>query len=207
MYVPSPFKEENPEVLQKFMAKFSFATLYSTGEQGALASHIPLFFEDDGSPWGALMGHVARANPQWKHFDKAVEAMAVFQGPHSYISPSWYQEKLAVPTWNYMAVHAYGIPNIVEEKDGVFHILKKTVAIYEAGFEKPWDIPLPKDYLDNLMKGIVAFRLPLNRLEGKFKLSQNRSDGDRNGVIAELEKGDSTQVELANAMKFRARES
>jgi len=125
----------------------------------------------------------------------------VFQGPHSYISPSWYQSEPAVPTWNYAAVHAYGIPAVVTGHERVVSLLRETVATYEAGFERPWPGDLPDDFRDKLMKAIVAFEIPLTRIEGKFKLGQNRPAADIQGVFDALwRSGDADSRAMAQMM-------
>jgi len=133
---------------------------------------------------------MARANPQWQHFSSSTEALVVFHGPHSYISPSWYQTGPAVPTWNYAAVHAYGIPVVFSEHERVVSLLGEMVSTYESSFERPWPGDLPDDYRDKLMKGIVAFEIPVTRLEGKFKLGQNRSVADLQRVFEALSRSD-----------------
>ena len=129
---------------------------------------------------------MARANPQWRHFASGGEALAIFHGPHSYISPSWYQTAPAVPTWNYATVHAYGVPAILSDHERVVSLLRETVSFYEASFQQPWPGDLPEDYREKLMRGIVAFEIPITRIEGKFKLGQNRSADDIQGVCQTL---------------------
>jgi len=129
---------------------------------------------------------MARANAQWKDFDQGVEALVIFQGPHTYISPSWYETQPSVPTWNYVVAHAYGVPQLIEDEARVWAILKELVAKHEEGFAKPWRMDNPDDYLRKMMRGIVAFEIPITRLEGKFKLSQNRSVRDQSRVVEAL---------------------
>jgi transcriptional regulator len=135
---------------------------------------------------------MARANPQWRGFAnletemKEREALVIFQGAHTYISPSWYADPVSVPTWNYMVAHVYGVPRIIEDDEGVREALRALIDVHEGGFEEPWRMDLPEDYLRKMMGAIVAFEIPIARLEGKYKLSQNRSEGDKRRVIERL---------------------
>lgn len=186
MYTPPSFQINDRATLFALMEEFSFATLV-TGDAGSLvASHLPLVVQDDASG-GRIFGHMARANPQWSSFDGAADALAVFQGPHGYISPSWYTAHPSVPTWNYVVVHAYGAPRIIEDRDTVVGLLRRTVEKYEGGMDEPWPMDLPPDYLEKMVAGIVAFEMPLTRIEGKAKISQNRSEEDRLRVIEALD--------------------
>jgi transcriptional regulator len=168
------------------MRRFSFATLVSTDEGIPVAAHLPFMIRPDAGPNGTLVGHMARANAQWRSFDPAREVLTIFQGDHAYISPSWYLQHPSVPTWNYVVVHAYGLPRIVEDEDAVKRMLREFVHQHESGFQVPWLMDLPPDYESKMIKGIVAFEITITRLQGKFKLSQNRSQTDRQGVIAAL---------------------
>jgi transcriptional regulator len=144
---------------------------------------------------------MARANPQWKQFKSDQEALAIFHGPHSYVSPSWYATEPAVPTWNYAVVHAYGIPRILDDHDRVVGLLDETVKAYESAFDRPWPGILPDEFRDQLIRSIVAFEMPISRIEGKFKLGQNRSDEDRQGVFDSLsQSSDCDARELAKLM-------
>ena len=202
MYTPPSFKIAGRSHLFAVMREFSFATLV-TGSAGAtVASHLPLLIDDCGGN-GRLLGHMARANDQWRIFDGKNEALAIFQGAHGYISPAWYVQHPSVPTWNYTVVHAYGAPKVIEEYAAAVDILRRTVEFYEGGRQEPWRMDtLPADYIEKMVKAIVAFEVPLTRIEGKAKLSQNRSEDDRRRVIAELEQ--SVHIEdrkLANSMR------
>ncbi|MEO8396990.1 MAG: FMN-binding negative transcriptional regulator, partial [Chloroflexota bacterium] len=134
---------------------------------------------------GVLRAHLARANDQWKSFGEG-EALVIFQGAHAYISPSWYETHPSVPTWNYTAVHVYGVPQIVANEGEMRGMLRELVENHEGGRSPEWTMDLPEDYLQKMMQAIVAFELPIERIEGKFKLSQNRSEGDQERVIAHL---------------------
>jgi transcriptional regulator len=178
------------------MREHSFATLVTRDEGSCFATHLPLLLEAEGGESGRLVGHVARANPQWEHLRDQPEALAIFQGPHAYVSPSWYETELSVPTWNYTAVHAYGAARLIEGDAELLALLRKMVAVYEAGFEEPWPFALPEDYTRKLLRGIVGFEIRITRLEGKFKLGQNRPEGDRQGVIDNLKRSRDGQAPL-----------
>ena len=201
MYIPPAFRVEDASKLAAFMQRHSFATLITHDGAAPFASHLPMLFRPDAGRHGTLVSHMARANPQWEHFASGGEVLAIFHGPHSYISPSWYQTELAVPTWNYAAVHAYGIPTVFSEHERVVSLLRETVSAYEASFEPPWPGDLPEDFRDKLMHGIVAFEIPVTRIEGKFKLGQNRPAADTQGVFDALSRSDdAASLALARMM-------
>lgn len=202
MYIPPAFQIDDPGKLAAFMRRHSFATLITHDGKAPFASHVPVLFRPDGGTHGTLVSHLARANPQWRHFESGAEALVIFHGPHSYISPSWYETAPAVPTWNYGVVHASGVPAIFEERERVVGMLREMIATYEAGFEQPWAGDLPEEYLEKMIRGIVAFEIPVTRLEGKFKLGQNRSTADLRGVYEGLTKtGDAESLAVARMMK------
>jgi len=201
MYIPPAFQVEDTGKLAAFIRRHSFATLISHDGSAPFASHLPMLFQPDAGPHGTLLSHMARANPQWRHFASGGEILAIFHGPHSYISPSWYQTGPAVPTWNYATVHAYGVPAVFSGHERVVSLLRETVSEYEAAFEQPWPGELPDDFRDKLIHGIVAFEIPLTRIEGKFKLGQNRPAADILGVIDALSRsGDADSMALARLM-------
>lgn len=184
MYVPSGFAVQDPECLARFIAQNSFATLISQDESGLpFASHVPLLFEPQPGP-GFLLGHLARANAQWGHFEGQRPVLAIFHGPHAYISPRWYATGPAVPTWNYAAVHAYGTPKLIAEDSRLEALVRRLIRFYEPQEPPPAD--LPTDFLARQLKGIVGFEIRLTRLEGKFKLGQNRPAADVAGVYEAL---------------------
>jgi transcriptional regulator len=144
---------------------------------------------------------MARANDQWQRLQGGGEVLAIFQGPHAYISPSWYEAELAVPTWNYVAVHAYGIATLIEEDAALTRMLGELVHTFEAGLPNPWRFQLPTEFTERMLRGIVGFRIEITRLEGKLKLSQNRSAADRKGAVTALQRnGDPTGVAVAQLM-------
>jgi transcriptional regulator len=181
MYVPNHFREDQPEVLHDAMRRIGFATLVT---QGLEANHLPMLLENTGDG-AVLRGHVARANPVWKQGPG--EALAIFLGPHAYVSPNWYPSKAetgkAVPTWNYITVHTRGTINWVQDADWLRSHVGALSATHEAGRENPWAISdAPASYLDGLLRAIVGFELAITKLEGKWKLSQNRDAADQAGV-------------------------
>jgi transcriptional regulator len=186
MYIPQAFRVTDQQILHEFIERHSFATLISIVEGKPFATHLPLLFDRARSAQGALLGHVARANPQWRAFDGQQEALAMFQGPHAYVSPSWYATSPAVPTWNYTAVHVYGVPRVIDDEQAFSDLLDRLIAVYEAGMPQPWPGILPADFRANLIKGIVGFVMDIERIEGKFKLSQNRSREDQRRVVERL---------------------
>jgi transcriptional regulator len=187
VYTPKHFREDDLAVLHTLMRDYSFATLVSTQEDRLpIATHLPFVFEPEPAPYGTLRAHMALGNPQWRTFDPEREVLVIFQGPHAYISPSWYEAELSVPTWNYATVHAYARPHIIEDQDELYAHLKTLITKHESEFTEPWPFQLPADYVERMMKGIVGFALEITRLEGKFKMSQNRTENERSRVSAEL---------------------
>lgn len=186
MYIPKAFREDDMKKLHKLMQEYSFAALVTQQDGVPVATHLPFLLDSGRGPYGTLMAHMARANAQWKTFNGEQEALVIFQGPHAYISPSWYEVELSVPTWDYAAVHAYGIPRIIEDNTALYDLLKALIQTHEARFENPWNYQLPDDYLQKMMRGIVGFEIQITRLEGKFKMSQNRTAGEQQQVIAAL---------------------
>ncbi len=187
VYLPKHFEIADRAALHDLMGRFSFATLVTVHEGRPVAGHLPFMLDPARGEQGTLIAHMARANRQWTAFAAEVEALVIFQGPHTYISPSWYEDHPSVPTWNYAAIHAYGTPRLVEDEEQVRAALRALVHQHEQGFEAPWTMEdLPEEYLRKMSRGIVAFEIPIARLEGKFKLSQNRSADDRERVIAAL---------------------
>ena len=180
MYVPAAFAESDTAKLHEFVRRNSFAVLTSNGEGGLVASHLPLLLDADAGPNGHLLGHMARANPQRR--DVRGEVLAVFSGPHAYVSPSWYEEEGTVPTWNYVAVHAYGTLHLVEDRVGLLDILRGSVKAYESPRPEPWAFEESAPHVERMLKAIVGFRIEIARLEGKWKLSQNHSEGRRRKV-------------------------
>jgi transcriptional regulator len=202
MYRPSHFDEDDPARLAALMQRHSFATVISHDGAAPFATHMPVLFHAGAGPHGTQITHMARANPQWRHFTDGREVLVIFHGPHAYVSPSWYAKQPAVPTWNYAVVHAYGIPRFVEEATSLRVMLRELVVTFESHRAEPYGAELTDEYLDQLSPGIVGIEIPITRLEGKMKLSQNRPTGDRAGVIAALERSpDQTERETAELMR------
>lgn len=205
MYVPSLFKEERPEALHEVIRQNGFATLVSTGEAGLMASHLPLLLDADRGPHGTLIGHFARANSHWRDLEDGRELLVIFQGPHAYISPTWYVDPQNVPTWNYVAVHAHGAARLIHDEEGLLRVLRGLVGFYEGRGEGVWQVPWPDEYVGTLIQAIVGFEIEITRIEGKFKLGQNRSRPDAAGAVAGLERqGDPVGLAVADLMKARA---
>lgn len=203
MYTPKHFEEARLPVLHNMMRANSFATLVSADASGVpVATHLPVMLDDSRGEFGTLIAHVARANPQWQAFDGSREALVIFTGAHGYVSPSWYSTDRAVPTWNYLAVHAYGRPKLIEEGAAVLRMLGELVAKYESGREIPWRLDsAPAEYIAAMARAIVAFEIPIDRIEGKVKLSQNRPEDAGNVIAALMAQGDAGPVALAEAMR------
>ncbi|MEP7068409.1 MAG: FMN-binding negative transcriptional regulator [Usitatibacter sp.] len=199
LYVPPHFRVDDRDALYAFMEKHAFATLVTSGAAGMQVSHIPFLPERGADGSIRLLGHVARGNGQWSALEKAEHLVAIFQGPHAYISPSWYANHPSVPTWNYSVVHAHGKARLMDEAE-LHDLLMRLSATYEAGNPEPWRMSeLPAAYVDSMLKMIVGFEIEVERLEGKFKLSQNRPT-EIPRVISRLE-GPAGEPELAALMR------
>jgi transcriptional regulator len=205
VYLPSHFTENRPEVLAAHLERHDFALLVSHGQGGLTASHIPIVVEHHG-PALHLLGHLARPNPQLADLAEDAEVLTIFMGPHAYISPGWYEAGPAVPTWNYADVHAYGRVRLVEDKDWLRRLLRRLTDRHEAGNPAAWRMQdLPEPYLQRMLNGIVGLDIAIDRLEGKYKLSQNRPAGDRPRIVEALEaRGDDDAVGVARLMRERA---
>lgn len=205
MYMPERFREDDLPTLHALMRDYSFATLVTQHEGVPFATHLPLILEANEGPYGTLFGHMARANPQWRDFDASQEMLVIFQGPHAYVSPSWYEADPAnVPTWNYAAVHAYGSPRLITDYDACRALLDTLVRTNEAPFARPWRFQEPEGELRKKMQGIVTFAIRITRLEGKLKLSQNRSLTDQQHVAATLqESADPVSRDVGTLMQQR----
>lgn len=208
MYTPRHFRLDDQQTIAAVIREHSFGTLVTAFDGEPLASQLPFVFEPDRGPHGTLVTHMARANPQWQQFARYDSegglALAIFQGPHSYISPSWYaDDEPAVPTWNYVTVHAYGRPIILDDPVEVHSLLNQLVDTNEAGLDPEWSLSSQTDeYIEQHARAIVAFELPLERIEAKAKLSQNKPDALRMGAADALEsQGWPDSAEVARAMR------
>ena len=185
MYVPKVFAVDDLVQLQDFIEEFNFATLITHRDGELTASHIPFLLDRGVQPYGMLRAHVAIRNPQLEDLRSGSQALVIFQGPHTYISPSWYVRPENVPTWNYTVVHAYGVPQILD-REAMVALLKGLVGKHESSFEKPWDFDPGDPFMQKQMPEIAGFEIKIQRLQGKFKLNQNRTPADRAGVIEAL---------------------
>jgi transcriptional regulator len=202
MYVPDYSRQSDPELIAELLGSHPFAVLVTGGGTEPQASHLPLLHD---AVSGSLRGHMARANPQWRRLEAGASALAVFHGPHAYVSPSAYAGALNVPTWNYAAIHVYGRAEVLHEPEAIERILQESVRRFERGREQPWAYDLPHDFRDRLLRAIVGFELRIERIEAKFKLSQNRERADYEGVVAELARlKDPSSAELLGYMRWTA---
>jgi transcriptional regulator len=192
MYIPRHHEETRLDVLHGLIESQPLASLITMGSSGLFASHLPMVLHRDGAPKGLLRGHLSRANAQWRDFSPSVEALAIFSGPQHYITPSWYPEKSetgkVVPTWNYAVVHAYGPLRVIEDPAWLLTHLNSLTSTHEAGSPTPWHVSdAPEDFIASIAKGIVGIELPIHRIEGKWKVSQNQSERTRAAVVQGLE--------------------
>ena len=211
MYNPPHFQEERTEVLQQLIREHSLAAVVTMGPEGLIANHIPLILDEKTGPLGTLRGHVARINPQWRDSLPHVAALAIFQGPSAYITPSWYPSReetgKVVPTYNYVVVHAQGTLRTYEDPDLLLRNVRALTEQHEAGLGKRWSVEdAPRDFIREQLKGIVGIEIPIARLEGKWKVSQNRVPADRQGVIDGLRAaGDVKSLTMADEVASRNR--
>jgi transcriptional regulator len=192
MYVPKHFAETRIDVLHALMRSHPLGTLVTMTPRGLEANHLPFELDPLPAPYGTLRGHVARANPLWRDASPDVEALAIFHGPHAYVSPSWYPTKResgkVVPTWNYAVVHAQGPLRVIEDRDWLRSLVSTLTARYEAGRPDAWQVSdAPSAFIDQMLEMIVGIELPIARMAGKWKTSQNRPERDRAGVVVALD--------------------
>ena len=206
MYVPNHFKEDRVPELHAAIRAIGIGTLITNGTDGMEASHIPLLIDPEPAPYGTLRGHIARSNGQWKRATAGSEALVTFLGPNAYVTPNWFPSKRetgkVVPTWNYIAIHASGPLRFFEDRAPLLDIVTRLTNTHEGKREKSWAVTdAPAEYIDTMLKAIVGFELPIAKLEGKWKLSQNKSAADvagvREGLTAEK---DEDAAALARAM-------
>ena len=191
MYVPTHFAETRVEVLHELMRAHPFGALIVLASHGLDANHIPFEIDPHPAPFGTLRGHVARANPVWRDFSPQTDALALFEGPHAYISPAWYPTKAehgkVVPTWNYAVVHARGPLRVIEDRDWLRQLVEQLTNRYESSRSEPWKVSdAPPPFIDTMIESIVGIEIPIAQLTGKWKVSQNRPEKDRVGVTAGL---------------------
>jgi transcriptional regulator len=199
MYVPKHHEETDLSVLHALVRAHPLGTWVTQGDGELVANHIPFLLDRNRGKHGTLMGHVARANNVWRSFSTSVSSLVVFQGAETYISPSWYPSKhahgKAVPTWNYAVVHAHGLPRVIEDRDWLHAHINQLTNTHEAGQAVPWKVSdAPQDYTERMLQAIVGIEIPIESLEGKWKVSQNRPEPDKLGVVAGLLARDDPQA-------------
>jgi transcriptional regulator len=215
MYLPAHFKEDRPEVLHGLIKSHPLAAIVTLDASGLVANHIPLEIDPGAGPLGTLRGHVARGNPVWKSPRTDVDALAIFHGPQAYITPSYYPSKAAsgevVPTWNYVTVHAYGALRVIDDPAWLRRFVEQLTERHEGDRQRAtgaaaWQVSdAPERYLERMVNAIVGIEIPIARIEGKWKVSQNRPAEDRAGVVAGLE-GDGAPEQRAMAELVGARD-
>ncbi|EIK97426.1 negative transcriptional regulator [Pseudomonas sp. M47T1] len=207
MYLPAAFHDQDIERLHQQIEDSRLAIVVTHGEQGLQASHVPLLLDRTAGEFGTLRGHLARANPQWQDLANGSQALVIFSGADAYVSPGFYPSKAehgkAVPTWNFLAVHASGTAEVFSDAERLQALVSQLTDRHEAGQAKPWAVSdAPANYLQSMLKAIVGFQLPISRLEGKRKLSQNRSaadiDGVQQGLAASTDPLDNAVAQLMN---------
>lgn len=212
MYTPPAYEETRPDVIAALMRAWSFATLVSTDpampppaapqRTAPVATHLPMLVDtvDDGLP--RLVTHMARNNDQWRHFiGGETPALAIFQGPHAFISPSWYADRMTFPTWNYAAIHATGRPRVIKDPNAILAVLRRTIARYDTPLGGPWAFDaMPDALILPRLERIVALSIPLDRVEAKIKMNQDKTPADRAGVIAALDAAADPQGHAVAAM-------
>jgi transcriptional regulator len=205
MYVPAHFTEDRKDILHAAMLAAGLATLVTLTVDGLIASHVPLLLDAEAGPNGTLVGHLARANPQATAAPIG-EALVIYTGPDAYITPSWYATKRehgrVVPTWNYVAIHAYGTLEVFDDAERLHALVSRLTDHKETPRAEPWAVTdAPARFIEGQLKGIVGFSLPIARLQGKWKMSQNRPPEDRAGVIAGLEaEGEETVAGIVSSL-------
>jgi transcriptional regulator len=206
MYIPKHFEETDLQVLRSLIRAHPLGTWVTPGVARLNVNHIPFLMHDDRGPLGTLVGHVARANSVWRDYSRSSPSVVIFQGPESYITPSWYPSKQehgkVVPTWNYAVVHAHGLPRVIESKDWLLNHVSELTRVHESKESKPWKVTdSPSDYIEGLLATIVGIEIPIDALEGKWKAGQNRTPADRAGAIEGLRKrGDEFSCAVAEMM-------
>lgn len=190
MYVPPAFRVEDVPDIHRAMREARSATFVTATDEGLIGTTLPILLDESEGPYGTLYAHLARANQQWR-LAPSCEAMAIFNGPEAYVTPSWYATKQethkVVPTWNYVAIHAYGPVEFFDDADRLLDIITRLTKLHEGSRKQPWSVTdAPADFIKSQLRGIVGLRLPISRLDGKRKMSQNRSVADRAGVIEGL---------------------
>lgn len=199
MYIPSANRIDDRGRINSFIQSHGFATVITHNDRQLWASHLPVLFDEANEAHGVLRSHMARENEQWRHFEPGQEVLCVFHGPHSYVSPSSYVMQETVPTWNYAVVHVYGMVQVIEDATVLRKIVTDTTTKYESQRPVPWKITLSDTAIEAMLKAIVGFTIQITRIEAKFKLGQNRSQADQDGMLRDLQASpDLRSQELAN---------
>lgn len=207
MYIPSDFEQTQVPILHELIRAYPFGALVCATPDGVDANHLPFLLDSVPTPLGTLYSHVSRSNPLWRTFAPDTEALVIFQGPNSYVSPSWYSTKKqtsrVVPTWNYVAVHARGPVRVIEDRERLRGFLDAITSRHEAGTREPWEVAdAPPEYIDKLLDAIVGVEIPIAGLVGKWKVSQNRTELDRSGVVnGLLQAGTDTALAMAEQVR------
>ena len=200
MYTPKHNQLEDRAALLAYMRAYSFATLASTGPAGLTATHLPFVIEEEGGEI-RLLAHMAKANGQWRDFGAGHDAMVIFMQPHAYVSPRLYDSRQNVPTWNYVAIHAYGRPLLIEDRGGKLDLQKKLIRQHDAGYLEQM-AELPESYMNAKLAAIVSFSMLATRIDARYKLSQDKNSAERERIAGDLEAGgDSVAAETARLMR------
>ena len=182
MYLPKHYAVTDRQQLHDFIKVNGFGILFSGNGPEPVASHLPFILDESAGEQGTLLSHMAGANRQWRHAD-GQQVLIVFQGPHTYVSPTWYQDPETVPTWNYVAVHVYGILKVVQDQERIQNILARITDYYEASLPQPWQAEFTSEYAQQMVKRIVAFEIEIDKMQGKWKLNQNHPEERRRRVV------------------------
>jgi transcriptional regulator len=207
MYTPKDFRVDDLPTLHADMQRNSFAALVTLTPAGLVATHLPILLDAQRGPFGTILGHVSRANLQWQQSDPAIEALLIFNGPDTYVTPNWYpatqETGRVVPTWNYSAIHAYGKLSFFDDPERLRTLVTRLTDLHESTLPEPWKVTdAPALYIDSQLKAIVGFELPIARIEGKRKFNQNRSAADQTGVVQGLHSlNDPTKSAVADFMQ------
>jgi transcriptional regulator len=210
MYVPAHFEEKRVDVLHQLIRERPLAALVTLNADGLNANHIPFEIDAEPGPFGTLRGHVARANPVWRSFSPAVESLAIFSGPQAYVSPSWYPSKAdtgeVVPTYNYVIAHVYGPLTIIHDREWLGKLVNRLTERFESGRTTPWHVTdAPAPFIERQLGAIVGIEIPITRLIGKLKVSQNRPRADREGAARGLsESSDADSLSIAQWIKDKS---
>ena len=204
VYTPRSFRMEDLSVLHDLIRDYSFGTLISQDGDRPVATHLPFMLDPArGGPSGTLISHMARANPQWKSWTPETRVLTIFQGPHAYVTPGWYETQETVPTWNYATVHAYGTPQLIHDPAELRPLVTDLVGLHEGHAQSGWDPASMESVIEMELRAIVGFTIPIDSIEGKFKFSQNRSRADQRGVADGLEASTDPLEQAAGAMMRR----